>query len=426
MSLTLEPLDNDKTFLLAFAPAFAPVGKANSKASRKFPGAFTILLDPWLQGSTSILHPLFQQADHTAPVSLTSLAELKPPPDLIIISQDYPDHCNRETLTTLPKDARTKILATPSAAKKIKSWKHFDDGIVHLMRPYSPEKEGVITRIKLEAYTSSSSAGEVTVANVVTKYDLTGLHNAVAITYRPPGSLLTLVTEAGGGTVSLKDMHGSHALTALRGTLVKKASAVTLPGRPITDPEEQGVKKNRAKSFTSADAPAHVDRAKTDAGIPPPLPFSDQRRITSHISTITRSHKERTLSVVYTPHGIAPLALRQYLSHHLDIRPYDSGSTRHLDVLLHCFNMETNPAILGGRVANGAPAGVEVVKEARARWWLGCHDEIKELRGWSTKWLRSKRFTVDEVRSLVKQEAGIEEVVEVRRLETGQRLRVDG
>jgi len=40
--------------------------------------------------------------------------------------------------------------------------------------------------------------------------------------------------------------------------------------------------------------------------------------------------------------------------------------------------------------------------------------------------LRSKRFTVDEVRSLVKQEAGIEEVVEVRRLETGQRLRVDG
>jgi len=119
MSLTVEKLNDDTTFLFSFAPSFAP---SNNK--RKLPGAFTILVDPWLAGQSSILHPVFQLANHTAPAAIKSLAELKEHPDLIIISQDKPDHCHRETLCSLPANTRTRILATPAAAKTIRAWKY--------------------------------------------------------------------------------------------------------------------------------------------------------------------------------------------------------------------------------------------------------------------------------------------------------------
>ncbi|KAK5146809.1 hypothetical protein LTR32_001643 [Rachicladosporium monterosium] len=188
MSLTVEKLNDDTTFLFSFAPSFAP-----KSTTRKLPGAFTILIDPWLGGETYILHPVFQLASHTSECAIKSLAELKDHPDVIIISQEKPDHCHRETLCSLPKTTRTRILATPAAAKTIRSWKHFHPETLHVMAPYYPDKPGVVTRVRLEPYTSSSSAGEITIANIVTKYDMTRLHNAIGITYRPPGSLLSAV-----------------------------------------------------------------------------------------------------------------------------------------------------------------------------------------------------------------------------------------
>jgi hypothetical protein len=188
MSLTIQKLNTDCTFLLAFSPAY----NTAEEHLHLFPGAFTILIDPWLSGGSSILHPTFQYTKHTDAPHITSLADLKQPIDLIIISQDKPDHCHRETLCSLPKDKHVNILATRAAAKKIKSWSFFDENNIHIIPPYSPndKKETLIT-IALPAYTSTSAPGELTIAHLPTKHDLTKVHDAIAITYRPPGTIFS-------------------------------------------------------------------------------------------------------------------------------------------------------------------------------------------------------------------------------------------
>lgn len=186
MSLTIQHLNTDCTFLLAFSPAYTTEDNPH-----RFPGAFTILIDPWLSGGSSILHPSFQYTKHTDKPHITSLADLKQDIDLIIISQDKPDHCHRETLCSLPKHKHVNILATRAAAKKIKSWNFFDEEHIHVLPPYSPANADSIITINLPAYTSSSAAGAITVAHLPTKHDLTKVHDAIAITYRPPSTIFS-------------------------------------------------------------------------------------------------------------------------------------------------------------------------------------------------------------------------------------------
>ena len=226
MSLTVEKLNDDATFIFAFAPPFAP-----QTNNRKFPGAFTILIDPWLQGSSSYLHPSFQEAQHTGRCTINSLSDLQEPPDLIIISQEKPDHCHQETLCSLPKNTTTTILATPPAAKKIRSWDYFDEDTVQVLRPYNPKDDDSVFRTPLPSYTSSSSEGEITVANVVTKYDVTGLHNAIGITYRSPGSILSALKRESVNLTELLNHQSprpSTAPTQPRLRQSKSASRLTL------------------------------------------------------------------------------------------------------------------------------------------------------------------------------------------------------
>ena len=104
MSLTVQQLNGDTTFLLTFRPSIAPDG-----SSKRFPGDFTILADPWLKGSSSILHPKFQISYHTTDSLVPSLADLIELPDIILISEDNTDQCHNETLCSLPKDAYVRI-----------------------------------------------------------------------------------------------------------------------------------------------------------------------------------------------------------------------------------------------------------------------------------------------------------------------------
>ena len=187
MSLTIQHLNTDCTFLLAFSPAY----NTAEEHPHRFPGAFTILIDPWLSGGSSIIHPTFQYTKHTDKPHITSLADLKQPIDLIIISQDKPDHCHRETLCSLPKNKHVNILATRAAAKKIKSWSFFDENNIHIIPPYNPHDEDSLITIALPAYTSTGSPGELTIAHLPTKYDLTKVHDAIAITYRPPSTIFS-------------------------------------------------------------------------------------------------------------------------------------------------------------------------------------------------------------------------------------------
>jgi hypothetical protein len=186
MSLTIQHLNTDCTFLLAFSPAYT-----TEDNPQRFPGAFTILVDPWLSGGSSILHPTFQYTKHTDAPHITSLADLKQDPDLIIISQDKPDHCHRDTLCSLPKHKHVNILAPLAAAKKIASWNFFDPDRIHVLPPYKRSRPDSLISITLPAYTSTSALGELTIAHLPTARDLTKVHDAIAITYRPPSTIFS-------------------------------------------------------------------------------------------------------------------------------------------------------------------------------------------------------------------------------------------
>ncbi|KAI6801235.1 hypothetical protein D0861_04577 [Hortaea werneckii] len=444
MSLTVEKLNDDATFIFAFAPPFAP-----QTNNRKFPGAFTILVDPWLQGSSAYLHPSFQEAQHTGRCMINSLSDLQEPPDLIIISQEKPDHCHQETLCSLPKNTTTTILATPPAAKKIQSWGYFDEDTVQVLRPYNPKDGDTVFRASIPSYTTSSSEGEITVANVVTKYDVTGLHNAIGITYRSPGSILSaLKRESVNLTELLKNQspRPSTAPTQPKLRQSKSASRLTLGRNKDASLSAPSTPKGRPRTASSSRKPTFdtesLDKTYTSPSRPPAIPPSlgTRSRTDSHTSTTTTqpllnitAHREKPLTVLYTPHGISVAALQPYLTHYLEPQQASSSSNNssnstpsppssnlknppppappspppfRLTALFHCLNTETNPIFLGGTVAHGAPGGVKLAKALHARNWIGTHDEVKVLKGWSTMWIRSTRFGVEEVRGMLRDGGG--------------------
>lgn len=184
MSLTIKHLNSDASFLLTFQPmpAFPP-----AQTQRAHP--FTIVLDPWLSGPSKVLHPKFSLTRHRFDACVRSLNHLDEV-DLIVISQAKSDHCHRETLTQLPRSGgKTLILAEPAAAKVIRGWKHFaPEKVVTLPKFAAPRrgKPSAPHRIPIPSTSPGGSPGEVTITFLAQKADLTRLHSAVGITYRPP------------------------------------------------------------------------------------------------------------------------------------------------------------------------------------------------------------------------------------------------
>jgi hypothetical protein len=84
-----------------------------------------------------------------------------------------------------------------------------------------------------------------------------------------------------------------------------------------------------------------------------------------------------------------------------------------LNALFHSFTQEQNLWFLGGLVVSGAPGGLELVKQFGAKWWLGAHDERKNNRGLSVRWIKTKEFAVEDVRDLVKTEGLETRVVDI-------------
>jgi len=188
MSLTVEHLNSDASFLLTFQPisSFPPSpGQTNQ--------TFTILLDPWLSGPSKIFHSIFSISNHKTEPCVSSLTEL-PEPDLVVISQDKSDHCHKATLTQLPASGtKTIILAEPAAAKLIKGWKYFDANKLATLPKWenSKNKDSTIYRIPVPASSPAGLSGEVTIAFLAQKSDITRLHSAIGITYRPPTGMPT-------------------------------------------------------------------------------------------------------------------------------------------------------------------------------------------------------------------------------------------
>ncbi|KAF1352070.1 hypothetical protein BDV97DRAFT_275669, partial [Delphinella strobiligena] len=319
MAVTVQHLNADTTFLLSFSPTFAP-----RHAAANFPGSFKVLIDPWLSGHSSIWNPQFQISHHTTAPCITSLADM-PLPDLIVISQDKPDHCHRETLCTLPADTRIRILATPAAAKKIRSWKHFKNATIESLAPFNADKKNDhLVRIPIPSFSSKSAPGEITIAYMPQRMDITALHNAIGITYRSPG--VTTTTPWGDVT-----------------------------NLPVSPPE-------------TPPSPSHSFG-----------PFPSE------------GTKEKTLSVLYSPHGVSYPTVAPYARTHLA-----RESALPLTALFHSINVEENPWFMGGMVAAGFPGGEQIVRELGARYWISAHDEVKDNRGWSVAWIKSTAFSRDD------------------------------
>ncbi|KAK3706803.1 hypothetical protein LTR37_012481 [Vermiconidia calcicola] len=362
MALTIQQLNADTTYVLTFSPP-------NTSCHRPT-ASYTVLVDPWLSGPSSILHPSFQISRHTSEPAISSLAEIADEINLIIISQDKPDHCHRETLCSLPKDSNVDILATPAAAKKIRSWKDFAGAQrVRVLPAYNASHPlNTVIKIPLPACSNSNTPGEVTIANIATKLDITGLHNAVGITYQP-----------------LRALH-----------------------EPPTHRKDGGSRKANTDSNLSdtreGDEPLE---SRTDSGIG------------SSSSSACKS-QDRILSVIYTPHGVYPRVLEPYINSYL--RPLNALP---VSALFHSINTEENPQLLGGRVAAGAPRGLELVKVTGAEHWIGAHDEVKDNRGVATTWIKSRKYDEKEVREMLR-EGGMGGT-RVHRLGVGEVVRiVDG
>ncbi len=250
---------------------------------------------------------------------------------MVLISQDKPDHCHEATLRQLSPDLKDAIiLAVPAAAKKIKSWRYFDPSRVCALLPFSESTPNTITRIALPASTPLESPGEVTVAFMPAKRDLTGLHNAIGITYRAPSSQAS----------------------------ISFSSSISLPPTP---PESPG----------SSD-------------------------ILASESSTRSLQRPRTLSLIYSPHGVTYTHIKPYAISHL-VRE----AALPLTALLHSFDRVQNPWWLGGNISAGLPGGLEIAQNLLARAWISAHDEDKENSGFSVSNIKTRKYTVDEVRALL-------------------------
>ncbi|KAL7270552.1 hypothetical protein RUND412_006739 [Rhizina undulata] len=93
----------------------------------------------------------------------------------------------------------------------------------------------------------------------------------------------------------------------------------------------------------------------------------------------TTPHGEKTLSILFAPHGSPFSAVSPWLSG----LPLNAASPEapHLSLLLHPFNDVHNPAYLGGTISHGFPGGLKVCQNCDVGTWMSAHDEDKKLGG---------------------------------------------
>ncbi|KAF2100013.1 hypothetical protein NA57DRAFT_65827 [Rhizodiscina lignyota] len=324
MPLSIKSINGDTCFLLTFTPPIAP----RSSSPGLFPGSFTILVDPWLTGPTHIISPGFSTTKQSRQPCIKSLAELEDELDLILVSQDKPDHCNKATLKQLSPHTAATIVSTPVAAKKIRSWNHFDRRSISSLPSYDPTNSNSVYRISLHPPSPRGSPGEITITILAPKFDMSGLHNAIGITYRPPSTVLS-------------QNHGSY---------------INLPMTPPLTP--------MSPTFQS-----------------------------STLSPSPYNNREKTLSVLYSPHGAPYPLVKSWAQNHL----VKEGALP-LTALIHSFDVVENPWYLGGIITTGFPGGCEIARNLQAKAWIGAHDAEKEVSGLGVKLLQTKKFGLDDIK----------------------------
>ncbi|MCJ1281787.1 hypothetical protein MMC26_001110 [Xylographa opegraphella] len=371
MSLSVRHLNGDSTFLLTFSP------KEDARNSTPYAisaNRFSILLDPWLSGDSTIYHRKFALARHTVPSAIDHLSEI-PPPNVVLISQEKSDHCHEETLRQLEPSLRhTTILAQPAAAKKIRGWKYFNPSKVLALPVYSDRRPDSVLRFCLPCQIPGGIPGEVTVAFINARLDMTGLHNAIALTYRPPSEVPSFEPTT---TFYSHDTRLSELDLPLQGSPFLEQLPPTPPESPRSTTGVSPPLSPRPGSFFPITATNSISSAVTS------------------VSTYSPS-RPKTMSVLYSPHGIAYANILPYARTHLV-----PNAALPLTLLLHAFDRVQNVWYLGGNISTGMPGGLELAQSLLARYWISAHDEDKLSSGFSVKNCVTRKHTLREVRALL-------------------------
>ncbi|MCJ1273310.1 hypothetical protein MMC21_001100 [Puttea exsequens] len=384
MSLTVKHLNGDTTFLLTFAPTERAPPTPPSLQYHQPPGTFSILVDPWISGPTTMWHPKFLLSRHTSPSCIQNLSHI-PEPNVVLVSQDKPDHCHEATLRQLdPTSPITSILAESAAAKKIRGFKFFNPDMVHSLRVFSEKKPDSVIRFYIPPAVPGGAPGEATISFIPAKLDVSGVHNAVGITYRPP-STTSIPTRP------FSPMSPSTQTRFFRSSQHPPAP-VDLPLTPPDSPTRQLSPQSYTSNPLSGSSPIASHQSST---------FSAHNHSISSVSSATsfmRIHSERTLSVIYSPHGVNYSLIRAYASSHLI-----TTAALPLTLLLHSFDRVNNPWWMGGNIAAGLPGGVEIAQNLLAKTWVSAHDEDKDNSGLSVMSTKTRKHTADEVRDMLRQ-----------------------
>ena len=396
MSLSVKHLNGDSTFLLTFTPldqSCVSFGYSNT------PGTFTILVDPWICGPSKVWHPKFSISSHTVPSCIQHLSEL-PPPNVVLISQDKPDHCHEETLRQLDPSLRhTIILAQPAAAKKIRSWRYFDPSRVHALPTFSDKRPNSIIHFHIPSSIAGANPGEVTIAYIPAKFDLTGLHNAIGITYRPPAICPTFTPNPFASSFFTSSSSNSAFSLPLQGSPYVNELPLTPPDSPDSPTSEFSSNHSSIQSSL--------------------FPYSNMSSVSTYFSTsmpAAFNPNPKTLSVIYSPHGVTYSQVLPYATSHLV-----SAAALPLTLLLHAFDRVQNPWYLGGNISMGMPGGLEIARNLLAKCWISAHDEDKDKSGVSVAKLAISKYTVADVKRLVEMEGrGAKVGLDVRILECGE------
>ncbi|KAI0514837.1 hypothetical protein F5B22DRAFT_609901 [Xylaria bambusicola] len=390
MALTVKHLNSDASFLLSFEPVIP-----ESIADSVLPHPFTILLDPWITGPSTIFHPRISNTTQKHPACISSLTELLRPPDLVIISQHNPDHCNEATLRQLPANGSTQILAEPASARIIRGWNYFDKNKIRTIRrwedPRITGKQSVI-RIPVPPVQPNGAEGEVTIAFIPQKRDLAGLHGAVGITYRSPPThdvikqeTLTKVltppsTPEAQGQIPIGTQTGTPIIVPTGDTFLLPPTPPISPISPISPTSLRSIRSASTliASPTHSLYSPHFRPATSSQNEPvlPPSPYS----------------LSRPISLIFSPHGIQYSHLAAYATSHLV-----AEAALPLTALLHCMDSINNPWWLGGNICAGVPYGAEIASKLGARVWVSAHDGEKDVRGLATGMLKTRRWRDEEI-----------------------------
>ncbi|OAX78684.1 hypothetical protein ACJ72_07007 [Emergomyces africanus] len=434
MSLAVKHLNADATFLLTLRPDQGDLIYQGSKS----PPAFTILIDPWLNGRTVIGHRWFASAEHSIPPCINHLSQLDQEPDLVIISQAKPDHCHEPTLRQLARDSsKTTIVAEPKAAKVIGKFKHFHHAKIVSAPEYNSKRPESVLRFRIEPLTEKGEAGEVTVALLPAR-DTAGIHNAIGITYQAPTAGLCLGSLSTANLLLLDHFKREVFSPAVglseepKGGCqhVALASTPPLPLRlPIPTPNPNSSTKSRSRIISKlpiAQRPglySSPSRAVSQNAATPELANLISASAPSfpesqHLASVMRA---APLSILYSPHGISSSSsLDRYASEHLQIHTNNPDSQT-LTLLIHSFDRVQSPWYLGGNIVAGANGGgVALAIKLRAKLWVGAHDEEKITSGVIVNFLKTEREMAANISRMVRDGGGVE--CDVRDLEVGEEV----